>query len=94
MSRRVSIELSMGELAKELADWDYDDLMELLKEIDETKSEWDFVVRIKAWADAEHKKMAQEELEDKALREDRCQKSAEYPDLSYHVSPHKGCILR
>ena len=94
MSRRVSIELSLDELAEELSQWSYDDLMELLKTVDEKKSEWDFIVQIKKWADAEHRKMALEELEDKALREERCQRSAEYPDLSFHTDPHMGCVLR
>lgn len=94
MSNRVSIELSTDQLAEELSRWSYDDLMELLKTVDEKKSEWDFVVKIKEWADVEHKKMAAEELEDKALREERCQTSAEYPDLHFHVDPHRNCILR
>lgn len=90
----VSIRLDLDSLGRELADWDYEDLMELLKVVDETKSEWDFIVKIKEWADAEHRKMIAEELETKAEREDRCQRSAEYPDLHHHVDPHKGCILR
>jgi hypothetical protein len=94
MSNRVNIELSTDQLAEELSRWSYEDLMELLKTVDEKKSEWDFVVKIKAWADGEHKKMAAEELEDKALREEKCQRSAEYPDLHFHVDPHRGCVLR
>ncbi len=91
---RVTLELSLDALARELADWDYDDLMELLKTIDEAKSEWDLIAKIKEWVDIEHRKMVKEELEIKAEREDRCQRSAEYPDLHHHVSPHRGCVLR
>ena len=91
---RVNIELSIDQLAEELSRWSYKDLMELLKTVDEKKSEWDFIVKIKEWADVEHRKMAAEELEDKALREEKCQVSAQYPDLRFHVDPHRGCVLR
>lgn len=91
---RVSIELSLDQLAEELSSWSYEDLLELLKTVDEKKSEWDFISHIKKWVDVEHRKMVLEELETKAEREERCQRSAEYPDLHYHVDPHRGCVLR
>lgn len=90
----VSIELSLDQLADELSSWSYEDLLELLKTVDERKSEWDFISHIKSWVDVEHRKMVQEETEDKAEREDRCTRSKVYPDIWVHVSPHKGCILR
>ncbi len=90
----VSIRLDLDSLGRELADWSYEDLMELLKVIDETKSEWDFIAKIKEWVDIEHRKMIREEMETKAEREEKCQRSAEYPDIHVHVSPHRGCILR
>lgn len=90
----IEIELNADNLAEQISGWSNEDVLEFIKKIDKHKAEWDFISLLKPWVDAEHKKMALEELEDKANREDRCQRSAEYPDLHYHVNPHKGCILR
>lgn len=91
---RANIEIDLDTLAESIAEWDNEDVLKLIKRVDELKSEWDFVEILRPWVEGEHRKMVKEELEDKAHREQRCQKSAEYPDLSFHTSPHKGCILR
>lgn len=88
---RVQIELSREELARQVADWSNEEVLEFLKDVDTHKAEWDFISTLKPWVDGEHRKMVREELEDKARREDTCQ-SAE--GLMVHVSPHKGCIIR
>ncbi len=93
-SRTIEIELSLGQISDQLSRWSYDDLLELIKEIDEKKGEWDFVAQLKPWVDGQHRQMIQEETEEKAEREEKCQRSAEYPDIWVHVSPHRGCILR
>jgi hypothetical protein len=91
---RVEIELDANNLAEQVSRWSNEDVLEFIKKVDQHKGEWDLISLLKPWVDGEHRKMAEEELEDKAKREDKCQRSAEYPDLQHHVSPHKGCILR
>ncbi len=90
----VSIELDDDTLANALADLTNDEILEILKKVDTRKSEWDFITTLYPWMAGEHRKMVAEELEDKANREERCQRSAEYPDIHHHVDPHRGCILR
>jgi hypothetical protein len=90
----VEVQLDADNLAEQIAGWSNEDVLEFIKKIDTHKSEWDFISVLKPWVDAEHYKMVQEETADKAKREDKCQRSAEYPDIWVHVSPHKGCILR
>jgi len=91
---KITLEYDLDSLARELADWSYEDLMELITVIDETKGEWDFIAKLKPWVDEQHRKMVQEETEGLAERTEKCQRSAEYPDIWVHVSPHRGCVLR
>lgn len=90
----IELEFDLDSLAREVARWSYEDLLEFIKVIDETKGEWDFIAKLKPWVDAQHRAMIQEETEAKAECEEKCQRSAEYPDIWVHVSPHRGCVLR
>jgi hypothetical protein len=91
---KVTMEFDLDTLARELADWSYEDLMELIKVIDETKSEWEFISLLKPWVDGEYRKMVQEETRDKADREGRCQRDPQNLGIWVHVDPHVGCVLR
>lgn len=90
----VEIQLDADNLAEQIAGWTNQDVLDFIKKIDKHKGEWDLIALLKPWVDAEHRTMVREELEAKAEREDKCQRSSEYSDIWIHVSPHKGCVLR
>lgn len=90
----IEVELNAEKLAEQMARWNNDDVLDFIKLVDQHKSEWDFISTLKPWVDGEYRKMVQEETEDKAQREGRCQRDPQNLGIWVHVSPHKGCILR
>jgi hypothetical protein len=90
----VEVELEADKLAEQIAGWTNEDILEFIKKIDEHKGEWDLISLLKPWVDGEHRKMIQEETEDKARREGKCQRDPHNLGIWVHVSPHRGCILR
>jgi hypothetical protein len=94
MPRDVEISVPYPALVETLAGLDTDQLLELIKDVEDHFCEWELIVQLKAWVDRRHKVLAQEEAEEQSRREDRCIRSAEYEDIWVHTSPHKGCVLR
>jgi hypothetical protein len=80
------------DLADDLSSWRPHQILRLVKGIDERMGEWDLVLELKAWADAEAAKHTQEVAED-AARRGLCH-PLPLSEKTVHQTPHKGCVLR
>jgi hypothetical protein len=94
MPRDLDISIPYSSLVETLAGLGTEELLELIKDVEDHFCEWELIVQLKAWVDRRHKVLAKEEAEEQSQREDRCIRSAEYEDIWVHTSPHKGCVLR
>lgn len=94
LPRDLDISIPYSSLVETLAGLDTDQLLELIKDVEDHFCEWELIVQLKTWVDRRHKVLAKEEAEEQSEREGRCIRSAAYEDIWVHTSPHKGCVLR
>lgn len=92
--RDLDISIPYASLVETLAGLGTEELLELIKDVEDHFCEWELIVQLKAWVDRRHRFLAKEEAEELSRREDRCVRSAEYDDIWIHTDPHKKCMLR
>lgn len=94
MPRDLDISIPYASVVETLAGLNTEELLGLIKDVEDRFCEWELIVQLKEWVDRRHKVLAQEKAEEQSQREDRCIRSSAYEDIWVHTSPHKDCVLR
>lgn len=90
---RIELEpVDLEDVAADLSRWRPEQVIELIKKIDEHMAAWDLVMGLKPWIDEQAKVYAQEEALERR-EQGKCYVDPE-TEQQVHQSPHKGCILR
>jgi hypothetical protein len=90
---RIELEpIDLEDVAADLSRWRPEEVIELIKKIDQHMSDWTLIMDLKPWIDEQAKVYAQEEA-DERREQGKC-----YVDpgsgQQVHQTPHVGCILR